>query len=239
MNEELKLHIKRLRRRSALSLISMLSAIISIIFGILFLFVPSFLSIIFFALSATSVIYIIYAIRVAKQEAKENAYKPIVFYADNAFSFEIVITKFKKLTENKNQLSVSEDVKFFKLNKIFKLRAVVYKTECFRKREFDNAKNRINKKANKELNISQWVDRTKANKMMRFNIIYADALNDELYTLISQNAAHNLTRVEGVINIAIVGEKIMIPPLYGECYLSEIDRYMRVIKFINQVLLNE
>ena len=74
--------------------------------------------------------------------------------------------------------------------------------------------------------------------MMRFNIICTDVLNDALYQFLSQNANRNLTRVEGIINVAVVGNQVMIPPLYGECDLAEISRYKGVIKFINQVLLN-
>lgn len=83
------------------------------------------------------------------------------------------------------------------------------------------------------------VNRVVASKMMRFNIICTDDLSDVLYTFISKNANHNLTRVEGIINIVIVGNKIIIPPLYGECNLIEIRRYKSVIKFINNVLLND
>ena len=49
MNEELRLHIKRLQKRAVLSLIAILLTIISIGFGILFLLVPSFIAVIFFA----------------------------------------------------------------------------------------------------------------------------------------------------------------------------------------------
>ena len=62
-----------------------------------------------------------------------------------------------------------------------------------RNKDFDNAKDRINKKANKELHISQWVNRMEANKMMRFNIICTDVLNDALYQFLSQNANRLLT----------------------------------------------
>ena len=129
-------------------------------------------------------------------------------------------------------------MRFFRLRKIFKLKTVIYRTNCFDKKDFDNAKDRINKKANKELNISQWVNRMDAGNMMRFNIICTDVLNDALYQFLSQNANRNLTRVEGIINIAVVGNQIMIPPIYGECDLLEINRYKNTIKFVNQVLLN-
>lgn len=238
MNEELKLHIKKLQRRATFSLIAILSTIVSIGFGILFLCVPSFAAIIFFVIAADGIVYLIHSSRTAKKEVKENIYKPIIFNADKNLTFDEIVSIFKNLTDEDNQLSTSEDVRFFRLKKIFKLRTVIYRTDNFNKKDFDNSKDRINKKANKELNISQWVNRTEAGNMMRFNIICTDVLNDALYQFLSQNANRNLTRVEGIINIAVVGNQIMIPPLYGECDLAEISRYKGVIKFINQVLLN-
>lgn len=74
--------------------------------------------------------------------------------------------------------------------------------------------------------------------MMQFNIIYTKTLNNALYKFISQNANSTLRRVEGIINIAIADNHIMTPPLYGDCVLAEITRYKDVIKFINQILLN-
>ena len=238
MNEEIKLHIKKLQRRAALSLIAILLTIISIGFGILFLFIPSFVAIIFFVITTGCIVYLIHSSRIAKKEGIENLYKPVIFNNAKNLTFEKIISIFENLTNEKNQLSTSEDVRFFRLKKIFKLRTVIYRTDNFNKKVFDNAKDRINKKANKELNISQWVNRTEAGNMMRFNIICTDVLNDALYQFLSQNANRNLTRVEGIINIVIVGNQIMIPPLYGECDLAEISRYKGVIKFINQVLLN-
>ena len=238
MNEELKLHIKKLQNRATLSLIAILLTIISIGFGILFLFVSSFVAIIFFAIAIISIVYLIYYSRIAKKESKENIYKPVVFNDDKNLTFEKIVSIFENLTNEENQLSTSEDVRFFRLNKVFKLRTIIYRTDNFNKKDFDKAKDRINKKANKELEISQWVNRMEAGNMMRFNIIYTDILNDALYQFISQNANRNLTRVEGIINIAIIGNQIIIPPIYGECDLAEISRYKGVIKFINQVLLN-
>ena len=222
-----------------LSLIAILSTIISIGFGILFLFIPSFVAIIFFVIAAVCIVYLIQSSRTAKKEAKENIYKPVIFNDDKNLTFEKTVSIFENLTNEENQLSTSEDVRFFRLKKIFKLRTVIYRTDNFNKKDFDNAKDRINKKANKELNISQWINRMEAGNMMRFNIICTETLNDTLYKFINQNANQNLTRVEGIINIAIAGNQIIIPPIYGECDLAEISRYKNVIKFINQVLLNK
>ena len=109
---------------------------------------------------------------------------------------------------------------------------------------YKNSENTLNSlivaatEANKELKISPWVNRFEAGQMMRFNIIYTETLNDTLYKFVSQNANRNLIRVEGIINVAIIGNQIMIPPIYGDCDLAEINRYKDTIRFINQIILN-
>lgn len=239
MNNELKLHIKKLQGRAILSLIAILLTIIFIGFSILFLLVPSFIAVVCFLIALINIVYLVYSNRIAKKELKEANYRPVIFHADSNFSYEEIAAIFGKITDKENVLSTAEDVLFFRLNRIFRLRIILYRTSNFHKKEFDSAKDRINKKANKELNISQWADRSEARKMMRFNIIYTDALNEDLYSFISQNANHNLTRVEGIINIVVVGNQIIIPPIYGECTLVEISRYKGTIKFIDQVLLKK
>ncbi len=239
LNEEIKLHIKKLQIRASLSFIAIMLTIISIGFGILFLAVRSFFATIFFAITVISVVYLIKASRVAQTEEKEAVFNPFVFSSDKNFSFDETIEVFKELTDKENQLSLSEDVRFFRFNKIFKLRVILYRTADFDKKVFSNAKSRINKKVNKELRISHWLNFTEAAKMMRLNIIFSNTLSNALYEFISQNANHNLTRAEGVINIVIVGNKILIPPIFGECDFSEIGRYKGVIKFINEVLLKK
>lgn len=239
MTEDLKLHIRKLQHRAICSLLFILLAIISIGLGLLLLFLPSFTSIIFFVLGIVSIVYLVFSSRSAKREAKNCVYEPVKFIAKQALSWEKLVHIFESLTDKEEQITNSFDVRFYRLNKIFKLRTILYRTEDFYKKDFDNAKERINRKANKQLNISPWVNRFYAGNMMRINIIYTDKLNDCLYSFISQNATRNLTRVEGIINIAIIGDKIIIPPIYGACDLSEISRYKDTIKFINQVLLNK
>lgn len=236
MNEELRLHIKKLEKRAHLSLLATLLIIFSIALGVIF--VPSFVSVVFFAITILLIAYLIRSSRSAKEEAKANEYEPVKFILNRSFSFEDTISIFENMTDKENILSTSENVRFFRCNKIFRLRAIIYHTDNFNKKDFDNAKSYINKKANKELNITSSVGRNDAVKMMRFNIICTDKLNDALYKYISQNANRNLTRVEGIINIAIVGNEVIIPPIYGECDLAEIGRYKGVIGFVNRFFLN-
>ena len=138
------------------------------------------------------------------------------------------------MTDKENQLSVSEDVRFFRTGTRCNYRIILYRTAEFDKKEFDAAKDRMNQKANKELQISHWV--TDAHKMMRINVIYTRTANDALRRFLSQNANRNLTRVEGILNIAAVGNQMTIPPLYGGCGLGEVIRYKKAIQFMDQVM---
>jgi len=232
---ELNLHIRKLQKRAVLSLSAILLTLISIGFAILC--IPSFAAVIFSVIAISCVVCLLYIGRIEKNEGKNC--KPIIFVADDRFSFEKTVTVFEELTAEDNRLSVSKDLLFFKINSIFRLRTILYRTVNFDKNDFNKAKATINNKANKKFNISPRVSRFDAKNMMRFNIIYADVLNDALSQLVSQNANHNLTRVEGIINIVITGNQIIIPPLYGDCDLIEISRYKNTVKFIKQFLLNK
>ena len=108
LNEEIKLHIKKLQRRAALSLIAILLIIISIGFGLLFLFIPSFVAIIFFIIATVCIVYLLHSSRTVKKEAKENIYKPVVFNGDKNLTFEKIVSIFENLTNEENQLELAK-----------------------------------------------------------------------------------------------------------------------------------
>lgn len=202
--------------------------------GALLLIIPSAIGLIFLAIAVLCGVYLLYINCIEKKEDIQN---PFVMDCGGELSFENICEALECSTDKANCLSLSENLRFLRVEKTYKLRIILYKTVNFDKNEFDIVKKRINKKANQIFNISQWVSRFEANRMMRLNIIYADELNEKLTDFISQNANRNLTRVEGVMNIAIVGDKIFIPPLYGHCDLLQVMRYKGIIKFIIQILL--
>lgn len=68
--------------------------VISIFFGILFLFVPSYIAIIFFVISGVSITYLIYTNRTIKKEIKENIYKPVSFNTNRNLPFDEIVIIF-------------------------------------------------------------------------------------------------------------------------------------------------
>lgn len=238
MCQDLKRHLNKLQIRATLFVVAMMLTFLLLCFGILFLFVSFVVSIILFAVCAASISYLVYLSHVTKKEETQANQTPVVLCRNSSIPFDNLVRRFEELAQE--TLSLSADVRFFRSNMRshngFLLRVILYRTDLFEKEAFDRAKARMNKKANKEFGISQWVNRAEALNHMRFNVIYTDTYNEALRSLLSQNANRNLTRVEGIIHIAIIGNQIIIPPLYGACTLAEVGRYRRTIAFIEQYL---
>lgn len=237
-NAELRSHIRKLQTRATLSVICVLLVIVLLVFGVAFAVARSWVAVPCLATALLGAGCLAYADRTARREERQGGFEPVAFQADQRYSFQDVSGFFEGMTDEKDRIAMSENVRFYKTDHIFKLRVVVYGAAAFDKKEFERARDRINKKANKELDISQWVSLTEAAKMMRLNIICTDVLNDALCRFLSQNACQNLTRAEGIMNMAIVGDTILIPPLYGRCDLADVRRYKGVVRFIDQAFLS-
>lgn len=237
MDTEHKTHIRKLHIRATLAVACVLLIVVSLVFGIAYAAARSRAAVSCFAVALLGAGYLLYADRVARREERQGGFEPVVFQADRAWSFRDVAAFFEGITDEGDRIA-AEDVRFYRTDHIFQLRAMVYRTDAFDKKAFDSARDRINKKANKALNISQWASLGEAAKMMRFNIICTDTLNDELRRYLSQNACRDLTRAEGIMNMAIIGSRVLISPLYGRCDLADVRRYKGVLRFIDQAFLS-
>ncbi len=238
MNEELNVRIKLLKRRADAYLICLVAFLFLLPLGCIFTCDDTFrtFGIIMLIIAAISICIFVFLIVAYKKDANTYDAKPCVLCEHSGIKYEDLIIRFESLSANGNRLCLSENLQFFRFKKKLLYTTVIYKTDSFSKSEFDRAKKRINKKANKDFNISHWVDRYEAEKHFRLNIICLDSMNDEVIRLLSQNAEHNLRRTEALMNIAVVGDKIIIPPIYGDCYLS-VFKYKRIVNFIMQNIL--
>lgn len=236
MDRELKFHINKLQFKAVLNLIVSVLLVCSFALGIYFLFVPSYAAIVSFFVAVLCVLYLLFVNRRKKKDSSEIKTVPFELIFEDSITYEKLIDVFKNLTDAENRICDLENIHFYRFERKFKTRAVLYNTDEFRKGDFDREKAKINKTANEKFNIPQNCSKSAAVKMMRINIICTDSVNDELNGYISHNALHNLRRVEGVINIAAVGNRIIMPPLYGDCDILEIKRYKGILRFIYDVL---
>lgn len=118
----------------------------------------------------------------------------------------------------------------------YKNRILLVGTTQFEKSNFNSTKKKINKAVNKEFNVRQSVSTYEANKVMRINIIAADEINEPLYVFLSNNACTLLKRNEGIINFAVAGDRLIIPPFFGDNNLKEIERFIKSTADIKNLL---
>ena len=234
MGDPLIRHIRKLYLQALISLLAVIGAIISFGLMIVSLISHSYAAAAFGAVFFLCTSLAIYIDQRAKKYAKLAAKEPETISSYQNLPFDIADSILSGLTPQCNVLKLCEDAFFYRINGNLRIRVILYHTENFDKKSFDRTKNYVNQKVNTHYHISPWVSSYEAGKMMRLNIICTNSMNDALLKLLSINAAHNLRRTEGVINIAICGNILYFPPLFGACDLIEVRRYRAVIHFLTK-----
>lgn len=162
--------------------------------------------------------------------------KPFEIKTDSVINYADIHNALVKNCENNKWFDYSEKSAFFKLTKKYKVRVLLYSTEDFNKKEYDEERKKINKKANKLYNINHWITIHKARKQMRVNLIYSRCVNDTLFNYISGDAESMLTRVEGMMNIVISNDRLIVPLLKPTISIYAIDRYKNMVKMLLELL---
>ncbi len=240
MNEELKKRIKLLKRRADAYLICLVTFLSLLPLGCLVTYddILRNFGIILLVIATIGICIFVCLIVAYKKDANTYDAKPCVLCEHSGIKYEDLLKRFESLSAKGNRLCLSENLQFFRFKKKQLYTTVIYKTDSFSKSEFDRAKKRINKKANKEFNIPHNIAQYEDEKCFRLNIICFDSMNDEANYLLSLNAEHNLRRAEALMNIAVVGDKIIIPPIYGDCYQS-VFKYKKIVNFITQNIIEQ
>lgn len=193
-------------------------------------------SLYFFLLFACIVTYLIVFYKKEFSHKMNSKMKPFEIIMDSTINYADIHNILVKKCENNKCFDYSEKSAFFKLKKKYSVRVLLYSTEDFNKKEYDEEKKKINRKANKLYSINHWVTIHKARKQMRVNLIYTECVNDALFNYISEDAEILLTRVEGIINIVVSNDRLIVPPLKPTISIYAIDRYKDMVKMLLEML---
>ena len=223
---------------AALFLISTLSIIFAFVFFILFLIKKSILGcIICFLICGLLIITVLMILRRYKKEEAEPIHNPYEIILPRKFSYKEIKEILLERAKSSKCRDFQKDCAFFCFLKMkYKNRILLVGTTQFEKSNFNSTKKKINKAVNKEFNVRQSVSAYEANKMMRINIIAADEINEPLYAFLSNNACTLLKRNEGIINFAVAGDRLIIPPFFGDNNLKEIERFIKSTADIKNLL---
>lgn len=162
--------------------------------------------------------------------------KPFEIQINHTIKYAEVYSALEKSCNSNECFKFSERSAFFRLKNKYNVRVILYGTAEFNKKDYDEEKKKVNRKANKTYNISQWVSVHQSRKQMRINLIYTDCVNKCLSDYIAEDAEILLTRVEGIINLVVSNGKLIVPPLKPTFYMYAIDRYKDMVTMIYNIL---
>lgn len=227
---ELSKDIKWLSKWNIISGFSLLMTII--LFGLFCLFVLSkhFFAAIIILVFMISFIALLVKSNKSKVDFKHNG--PYILDLNNTATFENVLNAFQNYCSEKDFLKIDDNMAFYNISKKFKYRICVMGINEFDKTEYDSLRHRGNKKYNKHYGYKEKVSLSASHRMMRINIIVTNVVNRDLYEYISIGAGHNLSRVEGMINFVICGNKLYVPPINGD---TDITCYKNSISFVKYI----
>lgn len=190
----------------------------------------------FFIVFACIVIYLTVFYKKEFSQKTDVDMAPFEIKMVSAIRYADIHNALVKNCDNDKYFDYSENSAFFKLKKKYSIRVLLYGAEDFNKKEYDEEKKKINRKANKLYNINNWAPIHKARKQMRVNLIYTEHVNDTLLKYISGDAEIMLTRAEGIMNIVVCNDRIIVPPLKPTISVYAIDRYKDMVKMLLALL---
>ena len=233
---DLNLYVNRIKKKSIKFLLLAIAALVILGIAGEILIAKRMESLYFFLLFACIVTYLIAFYKKEFYQKTNLDMAPFEIKIDSAINYADLHSALVKNCEKNQCFDYSEKIAFFKLKKKYSVRILLYSTEDFNKKEYDEEKKKINRKANKLYNINHWVAIRKARKPMRLNLIYTECVNDTLFDYISRDAETLLTRVEGIMNIVVSNDLLIVHPLKPTISIYAIDRYKDMVKMLLDML---
>lgn len=154
----------------------------------------------------------------------------------NFISYYDLIKRIDELKKKKIRFDYSDNSNIFSFNGYFKYRILTTHQESFSLKKYKTMKKNANHAYNKEYNISNSISPKYASISLDINIIYCDKANEELYVHMSNDAEYCLRRVVALMEVAIVGNMLIIPSIRTLCSPSGINHYVRFNKLLFKLL---
>lgn len=170
-------------------------------------------------------------------EGGREGFEPFYIPLNVSYNYKELFEKLLSESGEENVFSISDHSSFFWLKKRpHSIRITLYGTDSFDKKLYDYEKKRINRIANKKYKFSQFVSLYNAKKYLRINLIVAENMNESLKNFISREASETLGRVEGIINLLILKDTLVIPPIAPTYYEYQVKRYSYATDFVIKLL---
>ena len=233
-NERYKGDLKRAWRDSRLDFWSVIAGIIPVLAIAALVINKEYL----YAIIPGAVLALLIAgqIRIKKRQEREKREneKHYSFRLSRSYDYEYLLAR---LAEDFGFLyEHTEEAAIFRRGGDYTTRIFLTKLPVFSKKEWNKRKSASNQKANKLWNIKQTGTITEGTKRIRINCAVVDGVNDELLRMLDTNAEQLLYRVEIIVNVAVAGDRLLVPPIHGaRLDFHEIRRYEAVVEYLRSL----
>lgn len=171
-----------------------------------------------------------------KYAKKMDSYYTIYF--DKKYSYDDIVSLIESNNFIKDTYKFSEkEILFLFVKKIIS-RILFIDMDVFDKKVYDKIKIKINGSYNKKINYRQCSSKALVSRKLRVNIIYLNNEDDGIYKYISSGIGTNFRRKVGTLNIAIIGNKMIVPSINdGSIWMEyNVIKYKIILEFLFEVL---
>lgn len=232
MNQELKRHLRKLAWYAWLWFPFMIVAASSGFLFLVFLIGEPAWSVYFLPSFFLSLLVCLLLHFLNKRYCKTVSLSPVVLTLSEPYGYDKVLHTLRQHCGEYATMSYSEDAFFCVTNDPAVIRIVAIRYQDFDKKNFDEQRRQINRKVNQHYKGDAWTQSVG----VYLNLICTDHMNDSLRKLLSKNAVYNLNHKGfGIVNVAIIGNQIYLPPLNGELLLGCISRYKAPIRLFEKL----
>lgn len=232
--EKLKENLKIIKIRSTVILCIILLGIMSIGIGATALFYREYMLALITFSCGIILSCILFAI-LSKYKIEQRK-KPYIIPLSRSYTFEQLCEKFSDFTSAENVIKISSTQMALKLKSNMKYRMLITNIEDFSRASYDAARKKGYLSYNKKFKPAQKVSMDEACQTARLNIIYSDVPNAELLRYMSKDSSMNLSRVEVIFTVAVVGNTVYVPPLVKNADFNALLPYKKCTDFIFSTL---
>ena len=162
------------------------------------------------------------------------------FPLPRAFDYETVCTAIETASGVQWTYLCDETARICRIEGVFSWRVALLHQPEFSapacKAQRDRANRAVNRAHPSKQEGLQWEIASRA----RINLVVCDAVNDALSRYIGAHAQRMLSRNECIINMAVVGDRLLLPPVRGaDVDFPSLNRYSRSADFIWSLLCQD
>ena len=162
-----------------------------------------------------------------------NRQKYYIIKLEHSINYSDIIKILDEINKKRVRYDYTEYASVFSFKKTIKYRVMVVHQDYFNIDNYKKTKKKANHLYNEKYDISHSV--SPKNNYINDNKP-VDNENSELYTHMSKDAELHLRMVVGMLDIAIVGNKLIIPSIRDNCDPPGINHYIRVNKVLFRIL---